>query len=116
MKILICGSRDYDDPLKILASLSPRFLSGETTVIHGDAQGADRIAGHVAKSLGMSVIAVPAEWDKYGRSAGPIRNRKMLDMGPELVLAFHPDIENSKGTKDCVGEARRRGIKVEVIA
>ncbi len=115
MKVLVCGSRDYDDPLKILSTLSPRFLAGETTIIHGDANGADRIAGHIAKSIGMTVVAVPAEWEKYGKSAGPIRNRKMLDMNPDLVLAFHPDIEASKGTKDCVREAERRGIKVEII-
>jgi hypothetical protein len=39
----------------------------------------------------------------------------MLDMSPDLVLAFHNNIKESKGTKDCVSEAARRGILVEII-
>ena len=38
-----------------------------------------------------------------------VRNKKMLDMNPDLVIAFHDDIENSKGTKDCIKEAEKRG-------
>ena len=44
----------------------------------------------------------PADWKKYGKSAGPIRNREMLKMDPDIVLIFHDDPKNSKGTKDCV--------------
>jgi hypothetical protein len=112
MKVLVCGSREWEDGRLVLQRLSG--LHPGTTVIHGDCRGADRIAARAAKMLNFEVIAVPADWS-IGKSAGPIRNRKMLDMKPELVIAFHDDIENSKGTRDCVGEARRRGIPVEVI-
>jgi hypothetical protein len=87
----------------------------DTVIVHGAARGADTIAGETARILGMPVEAYPADWNKHGRSAGPIRNRKMLDTKPDLVIAFHEDIESSKGTKDCVNEALRRGIQVEVI-
>jgi hypothetical protein len=40
----------------------------------------------------------------------------MLDTKPDLVIAFHEDIESSKGTKDCIKEARRRGIAVDVVS
>lgn len=58
--------------------------------------------------MGFPVERYPADWERYGKRAGPIRNRKMLDQGPDLVVAFGGD----KGTADCVREARRRGIAV----
>lgn len=75
------------------------------------------MASTVAKSLGFkNIIPFPAEWEKYGKSAGPIRNRQMLDENPDLVIAFHDDIESSKGTKDCIKEAEKRGIEVQLIS
>jgi hypothetical protein len=112
MKVLVCGSREWTDEDLVLRRLAE--LPHGTTVIHGDCRGADRMAGGAAKMFKLEVVAVPADWS-LGRSAGPIRNRKMLDMKPDLVIAFHDDVENSKGTKDCVGEARKRGIPVEVV-
>lgn len=114
MCVIVCGDRNWIDPAPIAArlkSLPPRSL-----IIHGAARGVDSIGGRVAIELGLFYVrAIPANWKKYGRAAGPIRNREMLDMKPDLVLAFHSDIASSKGTKDCVTEAKRRGIPVEVI-
>lgn len=57
-----------------------------------------------------------AEWNKYGKSAGPIRNKKMIDEGnPDIVIAYHDDIENSKGTKNMITQAKDKGIKVQII-
>lgn len=85
-------------------------------VVHGDALGADRLGGEMAKGLGLRVIPVPAEWKRYGRGAGPIRNKKMLFMGIDLVLAFHADISRSKGTKHMILIAKKAGIDVEVFS
>ncbi|KKN01348.1 hypothetical protein LCGC14_1128740 [marine sediment metagenome] len=53
----------------------------------------------------------------YGKAAGPIRNKQMLDEGqPHLVLAFHDNIEESTGTKDMVKQAAKRGIETLVIS
>ncbi len=112
-KLLACGSRDWTDRKTISEHLQAHR---NWMVIEGDAPGADRIAGSVADALGMPHAKLAANWDYYGRAGGPIRNRWMLDLGPDLVLAFHPDLSKSKGTKDCVEEALRRGIKVEVIS
>ena len=60
----------------------------------------------------MKVIKFPAEWDKYGKAAGVLRNQQMLDDGhPDLVVYFHKDLENSKGTKDMVTRAVDNKIK-----
>lgn len=70
------------------------------------------MAGEVATELGCQVEVFPADWKKYGRAAGPIRNNEMLDSDPDVVLAFHDSLETSKGTKHCVEQALKRGMTV----
>lgn len=114
MKVLVCGDRNWSDMDKIETRL--KRLPEGTTLIHGAARGADTLGGYVAERFcGFKVEAYPADWNKYHRAAGPIRNRQMLDQKPDLVIAFHSDLATSKGTKDCVMEARKRKIPVEVI-
>lgn len=114
MRVLVCGDRNWDDVELIydrLEELPPRSI-----VIHGAARGADILAGGVAFRLQFGVESYPADWERYGRSAGPIRNAQMLREGqPDLVIAFHADLEHSKGTKHMVGIARKAGVPVEVI-
>lgn len=85
--------------------------------MHGGATGADDMAGACAEFADSitEVIVVKADWKQYGRAAGPIRNQQMIDCHPDLVLAFHNDLEHSKGTKDCVNRARKAGIDVRHI-
>src|SRR5438132_3829810 len=104
MRVLVCGHR-YWSKARVIKERVARLPAG-TTVIHGASRGADTIAGKVAAELGFAVEAFPAEWSTQGKAAGPIRNRKMLDTSPDLVIAFHENLERSKGTKDCVDEAR----------
>lgn len=113
MKILCCGDRNWTNYHVIKKYLSS--FPKNTIIIEGEARGADIISKEIAESLGLMVIKFPADWDKYGKSAGPIRNRQMLDQNPDMVYAFHNDIKNSKGTKDCVTEAIFRNIPVKII-
>lgn len=112
MKVLVCGGREWRNRVAIRDRLSK--LPPGTVVIHGAARGVDRIAGEEAKSLGMMVHEFPAQWGKFGRAAGMIRNQRMLDEAPDLVLAFHVNLGQSRGTKDMVRRAQRRGIRVEI--
>ncbi len=111
MRILVCGDRNFKDILRI-----KRFLSQyppSTVVIEGEARGADKLARSAAGQLGLFVEQYPALWSQYGRAAGPIRNQQMLKEGkPDLVVWFHDDIENSKGTKNMIKIARKAGIEV----
>lgn len=113
MKILICGDRKWISYLEIKKVLNT-FDKG-TVIVHGCCRGADYIAGVVAKDLGLAVIEVPAEWQKYGKAAGPVRNKKMLDMGVSQVFAFHNNLDESKGTKNMVEQAKSVGIPVVVV-
>lgn len=120
MNILICGDRNYTDFGEIghfLQSLLLEFKPNEVTVIEGGCTGADSIAGFAAKGLGMNVIEEKADWNKYGKSAGPIRNQLMLDKyKPNLIVAFHNDLEHSKGTKDMVERAKNQGFYTKVFS
>lgn len=116
-KILICGAREWINFDKIKKVLLEYPQSRETIIIHGDWKGADKIAGYLAKQLNMTVEAYPANWDKYGKAAGPIRNQQMLDEGkPEMCYAFHECIEKSRGTKDMVSRCEKAGIPYKVIS
>ena len=113
MRVLICGSRDWDDPGWIRQALSAAVANSPNgvEVIEGEARGADTIARAVAEELELKVHRFPANWSKYGRSAGPIRNHQMLVEGkPNLVLAFHKDLLSSKGTKNMVIQAENARI------
>lgn len=115
MRVLVCGSRDWVDKLKIRERLSK--LPPGTVIIHGAYRGADLLADKVAKELGFAVLPFPADWTGRGRRAGPERNTRMIEEGkPELGIAFHPDLANAAGTGDCVGKMRAKGIPVEVIS
>lgn len=111
--ILVCGDRNWANRASIAKCL--KALPLDTIILHGGARGADSIAGEEASKLGLKVEVFPAEWDKYGPAAGPIRNIKMLDRNPHLVMAFHPDLAKSRGTAHTVREARKRQIKVYLV-
>lgn len=113
MKVVITGSRN--DVSRALIENALEYLPEDTIIIHGAAPGVDRNAGSVARKNGYKVVEVAAEWENYGRAAGAIRNIKMLDMRPDLVLAFHTDLKKSRGTWHCVSEATKRGIPVVYI-
>lgn len=111
-KLLICGDRNWKSKL-IIKQYIEYFQP--SLVIEGECRGADIIAREVAKELNIPLKEFPANWNKHGKAAGPIRNREMLDEKPDLVLAFHSDIENSKGTADTLCEAEDRGITYALI-
>jgi YspA, cpYpsA-related SLOG family len=109
LKILVCGSRHYSDYFNIYNVI--KAFGADLTIISGACRGADKLAVEVAKKLGLNFREYPANWSLYGKKAGVIRNQQMIDLeSPDLVIAFHTDIESSKGTKDMIGRAKYQGI------
>jgi hypothetical protein len=109
MKVLVCGSRDWQDRDRINAVVAG--FDRDTIVIQGGAKGADIMARHAAAIANLHWAEVPALW-RTGKGAGIRRNRAMLDLEPDLVVAFQRN--GSRGTQYTIDEARRRGIPVEV--
>ena len=89
MKVIVCGSRDwgYIHPIRIAIGTLAANYQG-LVVIHGGARGADITAGIVARGMGLQVRVELADWVGKGRGAGMERNRRMLELGPDRVLAF----------------------------
>ncbi len=107
MRLLVCGDRNWSDGSAIRETIT-RFQP--KIVIEGCANGADKLAGIVGDELGIEVLRFPADWDKYGKAAGPIRNSQMLREGkPDVVIGFHYKIDESKGTRDMLTRAKKAG-------
>ena len=88
----------------------------DITIVSGGASGADTLAHVWADALGYEFIEFPANWKKYGKSAGMIRNRKMIDeTDPERVLVFYGPEGETPGSKYTEEYARGKGIPVEVF-
>ena len=105
MKVLVCGGRSYHDANAVLHVLGGYPI---THLIHGGARGADTLAARYALEANIPCTAFIAEWHKYGKSAGGIRNSRMLKEGqPDLVIAF----PGGAGTNDMVRKAVRAGVK-----
>ena len=114
MRVLVTGSRDWTKENVIQEEL--RALIPIDLLIFGDATGVDEIAWRAAEELRIPYLRIQANWAKYGKAAGPLRNAEMLERGrPSLVLAFHEDLQHSKGTKDMVKQAKATKIPVKLI-
>lgn len=114
LRILITGSRNWDDESALLRALCEYTQTPENdiTVVHGGAKGADTCAHKAAETLGFHVETHPADWGKHGKAAGPIRNQEMVDTGADICLAF--PLGKSVGTWDCVRRAKAAGIPVKI--
>lgn len=114
MRVLVCGGRDYADRAKLNEVLDEigSTVKWDIFIIEGEASGADTLAREWAKSRGMGLGRYPADWNKHGKAAGPIRNKQMLDEGePDLVVAF----PGGRGTANMIEQAERAGVPVRKV-
>ena len=115
-RILVTGSRDWSDSMSLSKALAlevvPAIEKGlDVVVIHGDCPtGADAITQEVCDANNVPTERHPADWATYGRSAGPVRNKYMVDLGADVCLAF--PLLNSRGTLNCMRLAEQAGIPV----
>lgn len=113
-RILITGSRHWTDRETVMAALVGEWSGPDGVLVSGACPtGADRMAEEMWEFLGGVVQRHPADWDRYGKKAGPIRNQEMVDLGADICLAF--PLPDSRGTVDCVKRARAAGIPVRLI-
>ena len=110
-RLLVTGGRDFTDRDAIEHALLDIDVRPDV-VIHGAAAGTDRIAGEVAEAHNLTVWEFPAQWRRYGNSAGPRRNYQMLVEGrPTHVLAFPGD----RGAENMIMQASKAGIPVRRV-
>lgn len=116
-RIVVCGGRSFHDRELCFATLD-RLLQGETDVeiVSGGAEGADALGEEYAHARGWELTVFRPDWERYGRSAGVLRNRQMVMYAMEekaLVIAFWDG--SSPGTGSTVGFARQAGAQTHVI-
>ncbi len=112
--ILVCGSREWTDKESIRRVLFEEASQRTILIIHGGARGADRLAGEIAKEQGFHVKVFYPDWEKYGKSAGFVRNKEMLVEGkPDEVIAFWDG--KSRGTMHTINLAQGMNIPTTII-
>lgn len=112
---LVTGSRIWinRDLIKKELEIVKKHHSG-ITLVHGGCRGADIIAGSIWKELGGTVVSCPADWLKFGKAAGLLRNESMInDYNIQFALAFVKG--DSRGTLHMVSLLKKRGISVRII-
>lgn len=121
MRVLVTGSRRWDRAdvvwacLDIIAAEAAKEGVEQLVVVHGCARGADTAADRWVRAgrhpLSVTAERHPANWSEHGRSAGMLRNRRMVAAGADVCLAFVRDA--SPGAQHCAREAERADIPVQ---
>ncbi len=111
MKVIIAGSRIIADLALVKRAVKESGFK-ITTVVSGCARGVDKLGEQMAKELGVPVERYPADWLKYGRSAGAIRNSQMAKAASALVAVWR---NSSPGTDNMISNMRLLGKPVYVL-
>jgi len=111
MKIAISGSRTIDEKRFVIDSIAKSpFGWKSNTFLVGDSSGVDEIFLEYASDR-ADIVVYEADWNNFGNSAGPIRNRLMIDDADALIAIWDGE---SKGTKDTIDKALRKPIETHV--
>jgi predicted Rossmann fold nucleotide-binding protein DprA/Smf involved in DNA uptake len=113
-KVIIAGSRSFNDYEK-LKDFCDKVLINQTEieVVSGNAAGADRLGERYAKEKGHSLKIFKADWDKYNKKAGVLRNQEMANYADALIAFWDG---KSKGTEDMIKKAKKQNKKVRISA
>ena len=115
-KIIIAGGRDFMDynllKEKVNKILQEKKVTHKIVIISGCARGADTLGLRYASENAFDVEKYPAEWDKYGKKAGYMRNVEMAE-NADALIAFWDG--KSKGTKHMIDIATERNLPIRII-
>ena len=98
-RVIIAGSRDYKGGIDGVAAAVKASGFDIEVVLSGCARGVDRCGEQWAARHGIAIETYPANWDKHGRGAGPIRNGKMAEKADALIALWNGE---SPGTRDMI--------------
>lgn len=132
--ILITGARDYPDIDKAFYIVKENLCQCGTIVVHGNARGIDREVGALIQEHmnydsqmainGSRVQRWPAQWTRFGRGAGPIRNREMIDWIMQQAERPFDDIfcfafpleprQKNSGTWDCIDAIQAAHLDLQI--
>jgi len=110
MKFAIVGSRTFENYDLVKKTLKDLEI---TEIVSGGAKGADSLAEKYAKENNIPTKIFKPDWEKFGRAAGMIRNKHIIDYS-EKVIAFWDGI--SKGTKNSIDHAKKQGKLLSIVS
>lgn len=111
MKVIVAGSRDFEDAAVILRAIQDSGFT-ITELVNGMCPtGVDKVAKAMADSYGVPVEPFPADWAKHGRAAGPIRNAEMAAYADACVVIYDGE---SRGSQSMIDEATKANIPCHV--
>lgn len=115
-KVIIAGGRHFDN-YQLLKDkcdyyLQNRLKESRVVIVSGHATGADALGERYAQERGLSIDAHPADWEKHGRAAGPIRNAEMAEVADALIAFWDGQ---SRGTANMINLAKSKGLKVAIV-
>ena len=115
MRVIVCGTRERCNTVWIWRKLDEFHAERKfTSFMQGGQTGVDLAAKEWArKTPGLERYECKADWDRLGPAAGPIRNSRMLEWKPDLVIAFPGP--KSVGTWDMVRKAKAVGVETIVF-
>lgn len=111
MKVAVVGGRDFDSKDLLYNTLDAR--GNIDLVVTGDAAGADALARRYATDRNIPLTVFRADWEQYGRAAGPKRNTHIVTSEAEVIIAFWDG--KSRGTKNSIQQARSVGKDVVIV-
>lgn len=118
-KLIIAGTRSFNDYELLRSILSTLFMKRRCwtidwneEIVSGGAPGADALAVRYAMEASIPFNVFPADWKKYGRAAGPIRNKQMAEYADAAIVFWDG---KSRGTQNMIQQMRDLGKPVEVI-
>lgn len=113
MKTIIAGTRTFAKPMFLAHAIATcKFAKQITTVVSGGARGIDALGEAWAKEQNIPIERYPADWNAYGKKAGPMRNRVMAENADALIAIWDGE---SNGTRNMIEEASNRGLKLHVV-
>lgn len=113
-RLVVAGVRYFDDYLLLSKEMDEyrTQYSNSLIIISGCADGADKLGERYASEHNLTVERYPAEWDKYGKSAGPIRNERMAEVADAVIVFWDGE---SKGTQSMIECAKRANKPCKVV-
>lgn len=116
-RIIIAGGRDFKDYelLKRQVDKIIELLIADNftiEIVSGTANGADKLGERYAKERGYKIAYFPANWDKFGKRAGYIRNEEMAIYAQALIAFWD---SKSKGTKHMIDLAEKHNLPTRII-
>ena len=115
-KVIIAGSREFTD-YALLEKKCDKILKDipkdKLIIVSGKCSGADLLGEHYAKSRGIPIEEFPADWNKHGKAAGPIRNKQMAYYASHLIVFWNGN--DKGGSINMIKQAREQGLTIRII-